>query len=407
MDNEKSSYERPLYFSALKGLGIGTLAVALKLIVSLSVWRTYAVSSMFGEFENFAIYIVSFVCSLFVYNSVIGISMTFDVFARDEVMTRTYDKTGNLPPLKDVFFYKSFLLETATIVFVIFFSSLLGATPEIFGMFYLGEGRAPHESGILPALIILPIISFICFFARFEAVRYWKYLYRTAKLDVIESKLTLISRVAFITILYPLVLPYIPIVFFVVGAVVGIIGSIAVSVTIPVFVVAVILLFCALWWLKIFFAVKKRKKFFTKMKASAAKMGFTVTDIKNPLLSFIAKKRKCTFSLVRGKEIYDCLVIGNPRYRVPVCFTSESRGHYRHRLGTPKHNITFETKFDYSLESDNKKLLIIAPTPKHAFICEEGKEKRLFTADKLWDFVVYESDGFIGSLERDCLGRHS
>ena len=91
---------------------------------------------------------------------------------------------------------------------------------------------------------------------------------------------------------------------------------------------------------------------------------------------------------------------------MPVCFTSATKGHYRHRIGTPKHNITLETKFDYSLDSENKKILIIAPTPKHAFICEDGKEKRLFTADKLWDFVVYESDGFIGSLERDCLGRY-
>ena len=55
MDNENPRFERPLYFSILKGLGIGVATVVLKLVVSLSVGQTYAVSSMFGEFENFAI----------------------------------------------------------------------------------------------------------------------------------------------------------------------------------------------------------------------------------------------------------------------------------------------------------------------------------------------------------------
>ena len=147
-------------------------------------------------------------------------------------------------------------------------------------------------------------------------------------------------------------------------------------------------------------------KFLKKMADSAAKTGFTVTEIKNPRLSLLSRKRKCTFSLIRGTTVFDCLIIGYPRYRVPVCFTSETKGYYRHRIGMPKHNITLETKFDYSLPGENKKILIISPTPKDAFIIEGEKEKRLFTADKLWSFVVYESDGFVGAIDRDCLGRY-
>ena len=52
-DNPK--FERPLYFSVLKGLGVSAFAIILKSIVSLFTWRTYALGSMFGDFENFAI----------------------------------------------------------------------------------------------------------------------------------------------------------------------------------------------------------------------------------------------------------------------------------------------------------------------------------------------------------------
>ena len=193
---------------------------------------------------------------------------------------------------------------------------------------------------------------------------------------------------------------------YVVVTIAGAIASVAISMTIPVFVIVVIGFCFGLWWLRVLIAIRKRKKFLAKMKESAAKMRFTVTEIKNPAISFISKKKKCTFSLIRDKEIYDCLIIGNPRYRVPVCFISESKGYYRHRIGLPKHNITLESKFDYSLDGDNKKILIISPTPKHAFVTEGEKEKRLFTADKLWNFVLYESDGFVGAMDRDCLGRY-
>jgi len=406
MDNKNPSFVRPLYFSVLKGLGIAAFALVLKAVVSFSVWQKYAAGSMFGEFENYAIYIVCFISSLLVYNSVFGISMTYDVFSRDEVMENTYDTKGNMPSLKGVFGYKSFLVETATAVSILTFAALLGASPEIFGMFYTDKGHSPYESGIFPALVTLPIILFICLFARFEAVRYWKQLYRTANLDSIENKTALILRVAFITILYPIALPFIPMLFFVAVTVMSAIASAAVAMTIPVFILTIILIICGLWWLSVLIAIRKRTKFLMKMKNSAAKMGFTVTEIKNPRLSFISRKKKCTFSLIRNKEIYDCLIIGNPRYRVPVCFTSKTEGHYRHRIGMPKHNITLESKFDYSLPTENKKILIISPTPKHAFVVEDGKEKRLFTADKLWDFVIYESDGFCGALDRDCLGRY-
>lgn len=406
MDSQNPLLIRPFYISILKGLGTAVIALLIKTAVSFSAWQRYATGSMFGELENYAIYIVCFICSLFVYNSVIGISTTYDPISRDEVMENTHGSRGALPSLKGIFCYRSFFIESATTTGTLTLAALLGASPEIFGMFYTGEGHSPYEAGIFPALVTFPTVLFLCFVARFEAVRYWKYLYRTLNGKQIESKTKLILRVLFVLVLYPIVLPFIPILFYVAVTVWGAIAAAAIAMTIPVFLITLFLAIYGLWWLRVIFAMRKRMKFLGKMKESAEKMRFAVTEIKNPRLSLVSKKLRCSFSLVRENERYDCLVIGNPRYRVPVCFTSESKGHYRHRIGTPKHNITLESKFDYSLNSDNKKILIISPTPKHAFITEGDKEKRLFTADKLWDFVLYESDGFVGALERDCLGRY-
>ena len=406
MDDNKPKRIRPLYFSVLKGLGVSAFAISLKWLVSFATFQRYAVTSAFGYLENYLIFIIAFISSLFVYNSSLGIAMTYDIAALDELMENTNDRLGEMPPLKKIFGYKSFFIETATITFILTFAAFIGGSPEIFGMFYLGEGKSPNSSGILPALVTMPIVLIFCFIARIEAVRYWKLLYRTANLEIVSNKLNLIIRVLIITVLYPIALPFIPIFAYIIMFIVGVIVALATAMTVPVFIVAVIALLYGLWWFKVLIAIIKRKKFIERMKDAAAKMRFEVRDLKNVRSSFIFGKRKCTFTLVRKNEKYDCLIIGNPRYRIPVCFVSESRGYYRHRLGTPKHNITLESRFEYSLPGEGRKILIISPTPKHAFICEGDKDRRIFTADKLWDFVVYEADGFVGALERDCLGRY-
>ena len=63
--------------------------------------------------------------------------------------------------------------------------------------------------------------------------------------------------------------------------------------------------------------------------------------------------------------------------------------------------------FEFSVPGDNRKIMIINPTPKHAYICDPEckKEKRLYNSDKLWNYVVYEAEAFLGALDRGSLGK--
>ena len=406
MDNEIAIRKRPFYISFMKGVVVGALTLGLKLLVSFSTWQRYVGDSMFGRLDNFVIYIICFIASLFVYNSAIGISLTYDANSRDEILCQTSAVKGTLPSLKQIFMCKSFFGEALGISTVITISALLGAMPEIFGMFYLGEGRSPYSSGIFPALIILPLVFVLCLWQRLEAVRYWRELYRTANLDVIENKPRLIFRILFIVIFYPICLPFLPIVAYIAMTIFSLTASLALAMTVPVFILTVILVIITFWYLKVLFAILKRRRFIKKLTEKIRELNYELCDIKNPYASLFSAKTKCHFTIVGKEKRFDCIVIGNPRYRVPVCFTTERDGYFRHRLGTKKHNITLQTKFDYSLPGDNRKILIISPSAKDAFVCEDGKEKRLFNADKLWNCVAYEADAFIAALERDCLGRY-
>ena len=66
-----------------------------------------------------------------------------------------------------------------------------------------------------------------------------------------------------------------------------------------------------------------------------------------------------------------------------------------------------EKHFEYSAPGNGKKIMIIHPTPKYAYLCDPQfkKEKRVYNADCVWSFVAYEDEAFIGAVDRDCLGR--
>ena len=258
----------------------------------------------------------------------------------------------------------------------------------------------------MPALVTAAITSIFCFFARFEAARYWKTLYRTANLEIIESKVRIIGRIAFITVLYPICLPYLPILASIAVLIFGVVARVAEAMTIPGFILAIIALTLLLWYIKVLIAVRKRRKFIKKLGERAGALGYTVSKMQNPFRSLLSAKHKCTFRVERGEKKYSCVIIGNPRYRVPICFTTSGEGYFRHRLGTPKHNLTLQTKFNYTVEGEGKKIIVISPTAKDTFVTEDGKEKRLFNADRIWDSVIYEADAFIAAIERDCLGRY-
>ena len=107
------------------------------------------------------------------------------------------------------------------------------------------------------------------------------------------------------------------------------------------------------------------------------------------------------------KETFSCAVLGNVFKNADVCFTSESSGYYRYRIGTNKHNISLHSSFNYSFDNEYKKIVVIAPTPKNVLICDMNKEKRVFNAEKMWNSVAYDKDAFLGAIDRECLGKYT
>ena len=408
MQEKKSAIKKPMYLYVVSGICIGVLSLILKSIVSLACWVNYTGETpLLGEMENFVIWIISFIGSLMVYNSIAGLIICYDRSSADEFFAGEANYKDIRLSFKKIFCYRSFIVEAVSATGVIAIAALLGASPEIAGMFYSGEGKSPYSSGIVPMLASVFIFALLIMNGRYETVRYWCGLRRRMELDELKNKTKLFIRIAIIFVLYPIFIPFMPIFFFALSTIVSVIVALADVLSWGGLISITVLLFSSIKALKILIAVKKRKKFIKNMKSTLGVGRYTISEIENPYRSLIFLKYKCRFSLEYKDKRYECVVLSSPRYRVPIYFNSETEAAYCYRLGTKRHNITLWRNFDYSIEDaeDSAKIIIISPTPKDVLISDGFKERRIFNADRLWDYVLYDADAFIGAADRECLGR--
>lgn len=385
----------------LKGVGIGALCLALKAVVALVTWLVYADESV-NKMSNAVICIICFVASLIIFNSVISLILSIDKGSFNEFLSGDREEKSGF---MKVFGYKSVLYEYIGILAVFGLVGLFGGFGDVTGMFYFGEGRNPYRMGIFPFLGAIIIGTLIYGLDRYEVARYWRYLRQTNRYEELDSKTRIIFRMLFACLVYPIALPFLPILVYPIALIFGLVVALADALTIPGLIFTVVGIFVAVYLLRFWRKTRKRKAFFTKLKDVCAMNNYRLSEIENPYRSLIFGKHKCRFTLEYKHYKFNCLVLATPRYSVPICLDEPERGYYRYRLGTKRHNITLRRHFDYSLDGEGIKILIINPTPKHALICDDKKERRLFNADKIWDFVIYEADAFVNSADRQCLGR--
>ncbi len=404
MNNNK--FSRPVWMPLTKGFAVGLGALLIKYLTSLACLVIYSEETIISDIPNFAVCIVVFISSLFIYNSVFGLVFAFDRLSADEFFEFSDAMKDDPSEFKKIYYHKSFLLTAIPIVAVEAIAAAAGASWEIAGMFYFGEGKSAFSSGIVPFLAVTLLTSLYMLFERYEAVRYWRVLRRQGNLDELSSKPKIIFRTLFIIIVYPLLLPYLPMFAFVFITFLGTLAALITAPTLGAIVVGIILLIIGL---RLLLALRRRKKTMNAIRTVAREHGYEISAAKNLYKSLFSRKKLCTFTIKDKKKTFDCLIIGHIMRGTPICFTSESEGYYRYRIGTKRHNITMQKHFTYSAEGDGRKIMIINPTPKYAYLAdpESDKEKRIYNADLVWKFVAYEAEAFIGALDRDCLGKYS
>lgn len=89
----------------------------------------------------------------------------------------------------------------------------------------------------------------------------------------------------------------------------------------------------------------------------------------------------------------------------PIVFSDKGNGIRQNTIRLFKVEVFhILTKLDFSYESESKKILIVSPTPKNIYSSVNGSQPRLAdVGEKIGEYAIYNSTGFLGALDRNCL----
>ena len=434
-ENEIRKTKSTVPFYMLRGLAIFAIFMVIKSLMMLAAFIFYtSENGELKEFPNWAIFLTVSVGDGFILSSIFNFFTTYD----KKVMKRYFDRLCLLskePNLitnsKFIISSCEFITETLTCTALLFIAQLFKGLYEFGGIF--AETSAPtFLIYIIPFLFIIPLTFLSSFLSRTEVLRYWHYLDRTGDIKKVESVTRMIIKAILVFVLYIFVFPLSPIAlmlflapFAILWALIDfftVIGAIALAILIPSVVIGIMILR----------ALSIRKKLFKKLKAAAAYSKTTIFEIQNPYKSLFNPKIECYFNLKKDGKIYSCRVVGTFWQRAPFFITTERHAYYRHRIGTKEHNITMYSNIEYGFDKEGKKIVILNPVPRKIYAAhdkysepappDEGmlsgvlrrtsnrkKEaaRKIEPADKVFDYVIYNSTAFVGAVERQCLDRHN
>ena len=434
-ENEITKQKSKVPFYMLRGLAIFAIFMAIKSLMMLEAFIFYSSSNgELEEFPNWAIFLTVAVGDGFILSSIFNFFTTYD----KKVMKRYLDSINMLskgPNLiissKHIIPSCEFLTETLTCTALLFIAQLFKGLYE-FGGIFAETGAPPFLIYIIPFFFIVPLTFLSSFLSRTEVFRYWHYLDRTGELQKVESVPRMIIKAVLIFVLYVFIFPLSPIalmLFFSIFAILWVlidfftvIGAIALMILIPTATVGIMILR----------ALSIRKKLFKRLRAAAEYSGTAVCEIQNPFKSLFNSKIECYFTLKKDGKIYSCRVIGTFWQRAPFFITTARHAYYRHRIGTKEHNITMYSNIEYGFDKEGKKIVILNPVPRKIYAAhdkysepppiDEGRlssvlrrtsnrkkesARKIEPADKVFDYVIYNSTAFVGAVERQCLDRHN
>ncbi len=403
MERENNTYLRAI----CRGVAIAVSFILLYELVS-AVMIIFAVaweSQLYSGLEPFIFCIAGSALSPLIFNSFALAFAYSDKTQIEEYMCRD-DKAVTLGgELKRILRTPTLIAEILSAVLIILTASLLGAFYTF--SYILPEGM-PSLGSWFPAVTLTPICLISALLSKYEAVRFYRKLDKKHSLEEFKPTSWFIKRMLLLAPLYTLGWPLIPFggmtVYTFTVTILSAFTSPSRLLSSILAVLFIVLLIFSIWGIKVLLRMSSRKKFFSRLSEIAEKNGYTVSPPENPYRSFATSKDQCTFRLELGGKQYNCLVISVLNRGTPLVFTSAADAYFLHQIGTKEHNISLRHRIEFLHAGEERKLIIVDPTPKKLLVEEDEKRKRLNTPDRIWGIEVYDTESFLGCVDRKCLG---
>ena len=341
---------------------------------------------------------------LLVFNSLTIAIEQYDKYSRERFL-QSVSNNKFMSHVKFIVSSLDFYVEFACIVILSFIfpsSFLYGFVNKIF--FYGSELTAFNDK-LYTLLIILPIMFVILFVAHIMLQKSWYINAQREKANYSKEKKSkvpaLVKSIITVAIVYcgaSIVIPWFLPMFITLWN----FGGIMLFVWILLTLLVSILITIMAYYIR---AILKRKSFVNKLKKYCVANSVYISDIKKPYISLFVPQNGFDFTIEKSGKKYDCKFIAGIFPGSPIILSDKGNGLKQDTIRLFRVEIfAFLTKFDFGYESEDKKILILLPTPKTFFVSNNEAPPRIAdVGEKVGKYVVYNSTGFLNALERNTL----
>jgi hypothetical protein len=161
----------------------------------------------------------------------------------------------------------------------------------------------------------------------------------------------------------------------------------------------------------------KRRKLIKRLIRICKAQGYELSPICKPYASLFRANKGANFTVTVSGKTYDCKLLSHRAFPImkfdyeggyelilSLKFRFMSRGRgvtHSHEMGVP----VIKRKMTYAFESEHQRVLIVCPVPAHTLIAGPNGGTPLDTGAHIGDYRMFNTTGFLGALERDCLDR--
>lgn len=382
-------------------------AILMVLTVAISaVCRFLFVDNMFGQ-EYFSKPILN-ACNmcffLLIFNSLIFSLNSYN--EKDRIKFWEYiEEQKSVSHIKFIVSSLDFYIEIICITII----SLISPTSFLYGFvreaFFYSLDLTEFNLKLYTLLLILPVMTVLLFLAHIGIQKNWyrKFLKEKTHLSrEEETKIPLtLKSIITVTAVYcvaamgiPWLLPFFITLYNFGGPVLflWILIGLAVSV----------LLAIAFFYVR---AIFKRRSFVKKLKKYCKDNSLYLSNIRKPYASLFHTKDGFDFTVEKSGTKYDCKFIAGIFPSSQIVFSDKGNALKQDTVRLFKVELFhFMTKFGFGYESDGKKILVVLPIPKTFFVStNESSPRCADIGEKIGEYTVYNSNGFLNALDRNCL----
>ena len=175
----------------------------------------------------------------------------------------------------------------------------------------------------------------------------------------------------------------------------------------PTALIIVAVAAAALFVIKTVRAVAKRGKFYGNLRSACEKNGFSISPVKDPVLSVFTMTNGESFSITAHGKTYSCKLIGAPSKNDPLAIYDNGTCTFIHPVRFLKvtwFHYVRSYAFGYEAGAETK-VLIINPVAKELLTGRGGVNVPIDNGDTVGEYKIYAGTAFINALERGVIDK--